>query len=310
MPQPWVLAFSGGLDSTVLLHALVKAGVAVQALHVNHHLQAAAQDWPHHCRQFCESLGVPLDVLDVTVNLNKASMEAQARNARYQAMGRWMQRKNFALLLCAHHQDDQLETVLIQLLRGQGLRGMAGMATIGGWPVGATASTTYDDLKIGRPLLGLGRQALEHYASQHHLPHIEDPSNNNTDIRRNWVRHELLPSLQQHFPQARAGLLNLSEFFQAHYLGVDEHVAQAMQGVSPVSHQLDLLAWRGLAPPLQAEVLKAWLQQQGGRCSKPQLLELQRQLNLPQGGRRQVCGHWWVRVSKHRASFNVNKERF
>ncbi|HEX4878998.1 MAG TPA: tRNA lysidine(34) synthetase TilS [Limnobacter sp.] len=294
LPQPWVVGLSGGLDSTVLLHALHQAGLALHALHVNHHLQSAAQSWPAHCRSVCHGLGVALDVLDVNVDTRKASLEAEARKARYQAMGAWMQSNNRFLLLCAHHQDDQIETVLIQLLRGQGVRGLAGMSALGGWPAATSGSGA--DLRIGRPLLGLSKSDLHAYAQRHGLAHVEDPSNSNLHIRRNWLRHALLPQLEAQFPQARKGILDLAEHFQAHYRESDGRVASELARLTGPSGQLDLQAWGGLSTQAQRELLHAWLKLQGVRCGQAKLLELQRQLALPQGGKRQVAHGWWVQV--------------
>ncbi|HEX4844282.1 MAG TPA: tRNA lysidine(34) synthetase TilS [Limnobacter sp.] len=299
LPQPWVVGLSGGLDSTVLVHALRQSGLAPHALHVNHHLQTAAQDWPAQCRAVCDALGVPLDVLDVTVDTTKASLEAEARHARYHAMGEWMQANSRVLLLCAHHQDDQIETVLIQLLRGQGLRGLAGMPTLGGWPV--ALNKTGASPWLGRPLLGLCKSDLQAYALQHGLGHVEDPSNSDLQIRRNWLRQVLLPQVETQFPQARHGILNLAAYFQAHYQEHDERTANMLAQISSPTGQLRLQAWGMHSVPVQRDLLHAWLKLQGVRCGQAKLLELQRQLGLPQGGKRQVAQGWWVQVRNRHA---------
>ncbi|HEX4918676.1 MAG TPA: tRNA lysidine(34) synthetase TilS [Limnobacter sp.] len=302
LPQPWVVGLSGGLDSTVLLHALRQAGLALHALHVNHHLQSAAQSWPAHCRSVCNAMGVALDVLDVNVNTTKASLEAEARQARYQAMGEWMQAHNTVLLLCAHHQDDQIETVLIQLLRGQGLRGLAGMPTLGGWPLAlGTVGTT---LWLGRPLLDVSKKDLQAYAQHHGLVHVEDPSNTDLQIRRNWMRQTLLPELEVQFPQARKGILNLAAYFQAHYRESDGRVGLELAHMSSPGGQLNLQAWGSQNTQAQRELLHAWLRRQGVRCGHAKLLELQRQLALPQGGKRQVAHGWWVQVRNRHAKLH------
>ncbi|MGH8481553.1 MAG: tRNA lysidine(34) synthetase TilS, partial [Nevskiaceae bacterium] len=121
----WV-AFSGGLDSTVLLHRLWKEGLPVRALHVNHHLQMAANRWVEHCKEFCARLGVPIYVLDVKIDPNDPEgPEGAARRARYESFLSLM--KPGDCLATAHHQDDQAETVMLRLLRGAGVAGLAAM---------------------------------------------------------------------------------------------------------------------------------------------------------------------------------------
>ncbi|HAF92799.1 MAG TPA: tRNA lysidine(34) synthetase TilS, partial [Pseudomonas sp.] len=123
----WLVGFSGGLDSTVLLHALVRLTQGrrlppISAVHVHHGLQAVADAWPEHCRQVCEGLGVPLEIVRVQV-AHGASLERAARDARYAAFAERLGEGD--LLLTAQHRDDQAETLLFRLLRGAGVRGLA-----------------------------------------------------------------------------------------------------------------------------------------------------------------------------------------
>ncbi|MGH8454045.1 MAG: tRNA lysidine(34) synthetase TilS, partial [Nevskiales bacterium] len=167
----YLLAYSGGLDSTVLLHALVRAGLPapLEAIHIHHGLQPAADRWPGHCQRVCQQLGIPLTVLEVTpVRGPRLSPEAEARRARYDALRSAM--RSGDVLLTAHHLDDQAETLLLQLLRGAGPRGLAAMPTLSEFPPGWHA----------RPLLACSRMALETYARQHGLEWVEDPSNTDT----------------------------------------------------------------------------------------------------------------------------------
>lgn len=297
-PSRFVVGYSGGVDSTVLLHALHALGAPLQALHVNHQIQEHANDWELHCRTQCERMGVPFTALRVNVEPGDLGLEGQARVVRYRAMFNWMKSQSQTVLLCAHHLDDQLETVLLQLLRGSGLRGVGGMRPIG--PVGVDRHL-HPEILLGRPLLNCSKASLLDYAQQHQLAHIEDPSNNDTNLRRNWVRHELLPSLEEHFPQSPKALLQLADHFQAHYSNEDSHTEACAPHVVSAAGELLLLPWRELDETLQLTTLRRWLLGQGVRCGKLKLIELARQLRINKGGIREVKKGWHVKVSRQQA---------
>jgi len=196
------VAFSGGRDSTVLLHALAALraahGFRLRALHVNHGLQAGAGDWAAHCREVAARLGVDCLVREVTVVQGQGKgLEAAAREARYGALrdvlgtGEW--------LLTAHHADDQLETVLLHLLRGSGPAGLAGIPALA--PFGAG--------HLCRPLLNLPGTVMAAYASGQLAPAglawLDDPMNADLRLDRAFVRHELGAVLRRRFPAAAAG---------------------------------------------------------------------------------------------------------
>ncbi len=196
----WLLAFSGGLDSTVLLHLLQRccaenpAAPPLAAVHINHNLQAAAVDWERHCERACAALGVPLLLREVVVGVAGRGTEAAARDARYRALAATLQAGDVMFL--AHHQDDQVETLLLRWLRGAGLRGLQGMPRTR--PLGPGS--------LARPLLAWPREALEDYARQHRLQWIEDPSNADTGFDRNYLRHEVLPMLARRWPGYRGSV--------------------------------------------------------------------------------------------------------
>lgn len=298
LPACFVVAYSGGVDSTVLLHALYAMGLPVHAVHVNHQIQAQAKDWELHCKTQCKQWGVPFTALRVNVEPGDLGLEGQARVVRYRAIFNWMKTQDHTVLLCAHHLDDQLETVLLQLMRGSGLRGVGGMRQIG--PVGVDRHL-HTDLLLGRPLLNCSKASVLDYACQHQLNCIEDPSNNDITFRRNWVRHELLPSLQTHFPQSPKALLQLAEFFQAHYLKEDSNTAATSPQVVSASGALQLIHWRELDEAAQLNTLRHWLLGQGVRCGKLKLIELARQLRINKGGIREVKKGWQVKVSRQQA---------
>ncbi|NUU00368.1 tRNA lysidine(34) synthetase TilS [Herbaspirillum robiniae] len=194
------VAYSGGLDSSVLLdvaaaHAAA-GGMTLLALHVHHGLSPHADAWQAHCQASCERLGVPFFAARVSLdNVAGSGVEEAARVARYAALGRMCREHGAAILLSAHHLDDQAETVLLQLLRGSGLAGMSGMEACNTAP-GLLGD---DATLIVRPLLGITRTQLEAYAAARSLPHIEDESNADTRYARNALRHLVMPALGQSF---------------------------------------------------------------------------------------------------------------
>jgi tRNA(Ile)-lysidine synthase len=193
------VALSGGLDSTVLLDAAVSCFGArrVIALHVHHGLSPNANAWAAHCERFAASLGVRYDARHVDVaRTGGESLEATARDARYRALDELCDQHGAAALLIAHHADDQAETVLLQLLRGAGVAGLAAMA-----PQRADGAAP----RV-RPLLRLLRAQLEQYAHERDLSWIDDESNADTRYSRNALRHDVLPMLAVHFPGFRDAL--------------------------------------------------------------------------------------------------------
>ena len=191
-----VVAYSGGMDSHVLLHALVdlrqRHGWRLRAIHIDHNLQPAAADWAAHCAGVCKELAVPLAVERVSVTqVAGDGLEQAARRARYQALVRQLTAGE--VLLTAHHRDDQAETLLLQLLRGSGVRGLAAMAPL----------TERGGSRLARPLLRWGRAALAEYARSMALNYINDPSNGDAAFARNFLRHEILPVLASRWPNAQ-----------------------------------------------------------------------------------------------------------
>ena len=181
------VGFSGGLDSCVLLHLLANLRKTLlfqlSAHHVNHGLSPNAESWANFCAEFCTNLNIPFTLSKVKVEQNSGlGPEATAREARYKALIG----VDADFICLAHHQDDQAETLLLQLARGAGVKGLAGMGPING--------------KLLRPLLDAPRSALEAYASENKLTWINDESNADTKFNRNFMRHEILPKLEAQYP--------------------------------------------------------------------------------------------------------------
>ena len=192
--QRLVVAYSGGLDSMVLLHALValrNAGLEprpILAIHVNHQLSSNANQWQQHCESICRQWDVPLQVSRVVVNASGKGLEAAARDQRYQVFSGVLQSGDGLLL--AHHQNDQAETLLLRLMRGSGPKGLASMEP----------SKKFGAGTLLRPLLSVPRADLEVWANKFELSWVEDESNQTRDFDRNYLRHEIMPLLERRWP--------------------------------------------------------------------------------------------------------------
>lgn len=300
----WRIALSGGLDSSVLLHLLAdlsrqQALPPLSAIHVHHGLQAVADAWPEHCRQFCAELGVPLQVEFVQVAAG-ASLERAAREARYAALAG--QLAPGELLLTGQHRDDQAETLLFRLLRGAGVRGLAGMPL----------QRLLGQGTLLRPLLGVARSELEAYAQRHGLRWVEDPSNADTRLARNFLRREVLPPLARHWPQASANLarcaghLHEAQGLLDELAGLDLALADSpgrFAWLSLPSLQLEPLLT--LSPARQRNALRHWLASftampdsehwAGWECLSQAAAESQPQWRLADGELRRADGRlWWL----------------
>jgi tRNA(Ile)-lysidine synthase len=273
-PQPanYLVGFSGGLDSTVLLHLLAAARdrllAPLIAVHVDHDLQPGSSGWAEHCRATCDRLGVAL--LSRTVDAHPRqgeSPEAAAREARYAAIAELMGVDD--MLLTAHHQDDQAETLLLQLLRGAGVDGLAAMPALCRWQSGWLA----------RPLLMTSRAAIRQWAGRHDLRWVEDPSNRSTAADRNFLRHEVMPLLSTRWPAATERV--------AHSAGLCAEAADLLRAQAEADHAmatdangcLSVTMLVGQDDARARQLVRFWLRQRGARpLPARRLRELLRQL--------------------------------
>jgi tRNA(Ile)-lysidine synthase len=271
-PRRYIVAFSGGLDSTVLLHALASSAahhqLVVQAVHIDHGLQAASGVWAQQCRDIATAFGVDFRSERVAVDIDAGQgLEAAAREVRYRTLGGLMQANDW--LLTAHHQDDQAETLLLNLLRGSGPAGLAGIGEArpfaAGWLV--------------RPLLSFSRSDLLSYAELHELSWIDDPSNADQGRDRNFLRHEILPRLGSRWPDAAVCLQRSGRIAgeAAHLL--EEFAAIDAQQVVTGNDRLLIDALEQLSAARQRNVLRYAIRRQGlPMPSAVQLQEVQDQL--------------------------------
>lgn len=197
--RPIVLAYSGGVDSQVLLHLLSKwqqsnSDRPMLAVHVNHGLSDNALDWQHFADSQCQKLAVDFQSVKVDLSdANNRNLEANARQMRYQAIEHLA--ADNSIILTGHHLDDQAETVLLALKRGSGTLGLSAMQVINSFPLPSEKK-----LHVVRPLLGTTRQQIEAYANAKQLTWINDESNTDERFDRNFIRHQILPILQQRWP--------------------------------------------------------------------------------------------------------------
>jgi tRNA(Ile)-lysidine synthase len=256
------LALSGGLDSVALLHLLHAAQVpGLRALHVHHGLQSTADAWARQCRAQCRALGVPCTVLRVCIDpADAAGPEAAARAARYAAMRARM--KPGDLLVTAHHRDDQAETVLLRLLRGAGVAGLAAMRPL----------TAFAPGQLWRPLLQTPRAEIHAYARHAKLQWIEDPHNHAPRYARSFLRQQLLPRLREHWPQADASLARAAEHCAEASVLLDE---LAQQDIAAMSQQdtLSVAALKALTAPRRRNALRYWLRKQGHEVPAATMLQ-------------------------------------
>ncbi|MEI7786613.1 MAG: tRNA lysidine(34) synthetase TilS [Betaproteobacteria bacterium] len=264
LPRPWALAYSGGADSTALLHAACALWPGqIVALHVHHGLQAAADDFARQCEQVCASLSIPLQLLRVQARPEPGqSPEDAARRARYRALAEAAQVQGCGLVLLGQHADDQAETVMLALGRGAGLPGLAAMPE----------RFERHGMQFGRPLLELPGAALRQWLIGHGLSFIDDPTNKDLRYSRNLLRARLMPALAEVLPHYRQTLARSARHAAQAQQLLDEVAAQdlAQVGCPPRLQSL-----QGLSNARQANVLRHWLAAtHGARPSAAQLDEL------------------------------------
>jgi tRNA(Ile)-lysidine synthase len=292
------VAVSGGLDSMVLLHLFSRFAQAhplrLSAIHINHQLQAESRHWQALVKAECRRHSIPLTITRVQVPLDQGlGLEAAAREARYRAFGAL----HVQSLALAHHQDDQAETLWIQLLRGAGVQGLAGMP----------AARPHQSLQLIRPLLSYTRQELEAYAKGHQIPFVEDPSNQDQRLVRNFLRHRLGPLLEERFPAWRHTVARSAEL-----LG---EAAQVLEQVA----LLDLAECRkpdgieaaqalALGDARAANLLRHWFSQEGVRPpASARLREWLRQAQAAPHRQPELCWEGW-RLYRYRGLWQLQPQ--
>ena len=258
------VAFSGGLDSHVLLHAL--SGLAadyplsLEAIHINHSLQPQSAAWAAHCQQVCDGLSVPLTIRTLSIDQKKGeSLEALARDARYAALAECL--PEGGLCMTAQHRNDQAETLLLQLLRGAGVRGLAAMPD----------SKNFSRGRLLRPLLDFSRQDLLNYANSHKLAWVEDPSNQDNSFDRNYLRNKVLPVLRERWPGVDKSISRSARHAASAATLLDEIARSDLNACSAASNHffppsiacLDANLLAGLSSTHRINALRYWVRVNG-----------------------------------------------
>ncbi len=250
------VGLSGGLDSSVLLHQLAQhqkqRGYTLNAIHIHHGLHPQADAWAMHCQQLCDALSIRLHTVRITIAEPQHNLEQQARDARYAAFADILQAGD--TLALAHHQNDVAETLLLRLMRGSGTQALANMQRY----------QVRDNYHIWRPLLQCSRAELERYAVESQLRWIDDSSNVDQRFDRNFIRHALLPLLEQRFSNAAQRLAHSANLLRtdAELLApmIATHAEQCTEGDQLLVTQL-LVLEKGLA----THVIRYWLATHGQR---------------------------------------------
>jgi tRNA(Ile)-lysidine synthase len=283
-PAPLSIAFSGGPDSTALLHALAQLPLARQrglrAVHVVHGLQVQSTEWAEHCQRFCASLQLHCDVLRVQVDLRRGTgLEAAARHARHAAFETQLHADEWLVL--GHHRDDQAETVLLKLLRGAGPEGLGGMRVL----------RPFGNGQLWRPLLALSRTQLRAYVEAHQLKCIDDPSNTDTHLARNHLRHEILPRLIRHWPQALDSILHSAALSREAADTLRTQWLPALETLrDPLTGSLEAAGWLALSPALRGPLLDHWLHAHGlSAPTSTQRRQIERQCEARPGQQPCIC---------------------
>lgn len=252
----WI-ALSGGIDSTVLIHLAASCRDSIRgtlsAIHLDHGIHPDSAGWGEHCRTLCNGLDVPLMLRRIRVQPAPGeSLEAVAREARYRAISEQLGPGD--LVLTAHNQDDQAETLLLALLRGSGVHGLAAM------PVGAPLGMGH----LLRPLLGHTRSEIDAYARAHGLHWIEDPSNSSLAMDRNYLRHRILPLLRERWPAVSETLARSAGHCAEAAKLIDGWCAENLPRLAgTVPDTLDIGALLGLEPPRLRATLRLWIRRMG-----------------------------------------------
>lgn len=247
-----LVAFSGGLDSSVLLHMLVGLrrqwpDLQLRAVHVHHGLSAFADEWVAHCQRQCAAWQLPLVVQHVQVDGRQGGIEAAARAARYSAFAATLAADE--VLLTAQHLDDQCETFLLALKRGSGPAGLSAMA----------AQASLGSNSLLRPLLGMSRLQLEDYAQQHQLTWIEDDSNQDPRFDRNFLRLQVLPLLNQRWPYFAAATARSASLCAEQEQLLDELLAEQLQALLDEDNALAIDGLLGCSSARRFALLRRWI---------------------------------------------------
>lgn len=237
------VGLSGGLDSVVLLHLLSRVSAQrLSAVYVHHGLNDEADNWQQFCQAYCKRLGVDFCAVRVYVNPEKQGIEAAARQERYKVF----EQQNCDVIALAHHADDQVETFLLAALRGGGLRALSAMPF---------ERILFQNKWLIRPMLIFSREQIEQYAQQHHLDYVQDDSNFDTTLRRNFIRQVWLPKIREYLPNYQKQILTSVAILQDELALLNEVIQQDWFAIHQITGQFSCKIWRTLPEKRQQHLL-------------------------------------------------------
>lgn len=250
--RTYFIALSGGLDSVVLLSLCYEIRklfpISLRVIHVNHGFSIHAEQWAEKCANLCKEYSIDYSVHSIKRINHQGNLEEVARNVRYQLFASLLADED--ILLTAHHQDDQAETLFIQLLRGSGPKGLSAMPVMKSFARGFHA----------RPLLNFSRQLLKDYADQKKLNWIEDESNQNIKLTRNLIRHEIMPIIKTHFPHAVSAFSRSAKHCaELQHLLEDYVIAEWSSFQGSEQATLSVAKLRTLPVAKQKLILRTWI---------------------------------------------------
>lgn len=247
-----LIAYSGGVDSHVLLHAMSvlreKYQLNLHAVHIHHGLLPHANEWSAHCEKICAGLSVSFQCVKVAITHSKGeSLEALARQARYQAFSELMRSED--LLVVAHHQDDQAETLMLQLMRGAGLKGLASMPT----------KKSFFRGFVLRPFLTVRRQNILSYAKKHNLSWVEDTSNHDLRFDRNYMRFKIMPLMRDRWPGLSKTFLRVARLSAEANELLETMGQDDVKKLQDNNGRLSLVLLKTMAHPRVKNILRSWI---------------------------------------------------
>ena len=249
-PKKLVLAFSGGVDSRVLLELLSRYqqqhSIACLAVHVHHGLSDNADGWATLCQRWCQQAGVACKIERVQLALEGKSLEECARDARYQALSQHISSGD--VLITGQHSDDQLETFLLALKRGSGPKGLSAMAKVMPWEKGT----------LVRPLLSVSRDEIERFAQQQQLEWVEDESNQDIRFDRNYIRHQIAPAMKQRWPHIQASVQRSAELCAEQEALLDELLTEQLHALLAYDQGLSIDGLAAKSERVRLQLIRMW----------------------------------------------------
>ena len=228
LPNKFCIAFSGGMDSTVLLHVMkniIDEKSQIRAIHINHNIVDNSKVWTRTCKSICKNFGIDIEIISLEVTHNGYGLEAAARDERYEKLKEKLYKNEY--LLTAHHEEDQMETVFLRMARGTGLDGLQGI----------NEKYSFGEGIIFRPMLEVSKTSVMDYAKEHQLKWVEDSSNQDTHFDRNFLRKKIIPQFRERWPSIASSVSRLSQL-SAQNIKILNQIAE--EDIGPIANMNEL----------------------------------------------------------------------